>query len=239
MPNRRRPPPRRALLTSLISLPFIVPAGFALLCLAISKYRLLPPTHADRPAEPALCALVIQNSAGVTVYQETFAYAVERGTFSDSCMASAQLLKGGFTTGLLIGVGCSPSAPNSGDVWKLFGLMNGKLNRLGKPFTTDGEFLGLIPNPPQKRGRTTLFLPDVMQFRVWTGNFRVIVPVRVDWMRGRPMPGSSGRRRRDASARRPHPDGARHGRRLGDGQPETPTTAIGDARNLIRVRSQT
>jgi len=67
--------------------------------------------------------------------------------------------------------------------------MNGKLTRLGKPFTTDGESLGLIPNPPQKRGRATLFLPDVMQFRVWTGNFRVIVPVRVDWMQGRLMPG--------------------------------------------------
>jgi hypothetical protein len=97
-------------------------------------------------------------------------------------------LKGGFATGLLIGVSCWPSAPSSGEVWELFGLLNGKLSRLGKPFTTDGAFLGLIPNPPQKRGRATLFLPDVMHFRVWTGNFHVTVPVRVDRMQGRLVP---------------------------------------------------
>jgi hypothetical protein len=37
---------------------------------------------------------------------------------------------------LLTGVGRLPSAPNSGDVWELFGLMNGKLIPFGKPFTT-------------------------------------------------------------------------------------------------------
>jgi hypothetical protein len=143
----------------------------------------------DRPEESALSGLAIQDASGAILHQEMFSYALEAGAFSESCMASAQLLKGGFATGLLIGVACWPSAPSSGEVWELFGLLNGKLSRLGKPFTTDGAFLGLIPNPPQKRGRATLFLPDVMHFRVWTGNFHVTVPVRVDWMQGRLMPG--------------------------------------------------
>lgn len=143
----------------------------------------------DPLEEPALSSLAIQDASGAIVHQEMFSNALEAGAFSESCMASAQLLKGGFTAGLLIGVACLPSAPSSGEVWELFGLLNGKLSRFGKPFTTDGAFLGLIPNPPQKRGRATLFLPDVMHFRVWTGNFHVTVPVRVDWMQGRLMPG--------------------------------------------------
>jgi len=143
----------------------------------------------DRLEEPALSSLAILDASGAILHRETFSYALEAGAFSESCMASAQLLKGGFATGLLIGVACWPSAPSSGEVWELFGLLNGKLRRFGKPFTTDGAFLGLIPNPPQKRGKATLFLPDVMHFRVWTGNFHVTVPVRVDWMQGRLMPG--------------------------------------------------
>lgn len=143
----------------------------------------------DRPDEPALVGLAIRDASGAIQHQETFSYSVEADAFSESCMASTRLLQGGFASGLLVGVACWPSAPSSGDVWELFGLMNGKLSRLGKPFTTDGEFLGLIPTPPQKRGGATLFLPDVMNFRVWTGNFHVTVPVRVDWMQGRLVPG--------------------------------------------------
>jgi hypothetical protein len=145
--------------------------------------------QADRSEEAALSALEIQDASGASLYREIFSYALEAGTFSDSCAASAQLLNGGAATGLLISIGCLPSAPRSGNVWELFGLMNGKLIRFGRPFTTDGDFLGLIPIPPRKIGRATLFLPDVMQFRVWAGNFQVTVPLHVDWMQGRLMPG--------------------------------------------------
>lgn len=147
------------------------------------------PAQAEHPPETALAALDIRDPSGATVYREMFSYALEAGAFSDSCMASAQLLTGGFTTGLLIGVGCSPSAPSSGEVWELFGLINGRLTRFGKPFTTSGEFLRVIPHPPRKVGAATVFVPDVLQFRVWTGNFHVTVPIRVDWMQGRLIPG--------------------------------------------------
>ncbi len=155
----------------------------------VLQLKRLARAQPDRPEEPALAGLAILDASGTILHQETFSYALEAGAFSESCMASAQLLQGGFVNGLLVAVACWPSAPNSGEVWELFGLVNGKLGRLGKPFTTDGEFLGLIPTPPQKRGRATLFLPDVMNFRVWTGNFHVTVPVRVDWMQGRLTPG--------------------------------------------------
>ena len=150
--------------------------------------RLIPVGTAP-PSEAALVALEIRDASGATVHRETFPYAVESGAFSDSCAASVRVLNGGFATGLLIGVGCSPSAPDSGEVWELFGLIDGRLTRFGKPFTTNGEFVRIIPHPPHKVGAATLFRPDVLQFRVWTGNFRVTVPVRVDWMHGRLGPG--------------------------------------------------
>ena len=150
--------------------------------------RLIPVVAAPS-SEAALAALEIRDASGGTVHRETFSYTVERGAFSDSCAASVRAVNGGFAPGLLIGVGCSPSAPDSGEVWELFGLIDGRLTRLGKPFTTNGEFLGIVPHPPQRVGAATLFRPDVLQFRVWTGNFRVTVPVRVDWMQGRLGPG--------------------------------------------------
>ncbi len=149
----------------------------------------LAPAQSDRPGEAALSALEIQDASGAPLYWETFPYALEAGSFSDSCIASAQLLKGGFTTGLLIAVSCIPCAPNGGAVWELFGLMNGKLQRFGKPFTTDGDLVDVIPTPPKKIGAATLFQPAVLQFRVRTGQFQVTVPVRMDLLQGRLMLG--------------------------------------------------
>jgi len=149
----------------------------------------LAPAQSDRPAEAALSVLEIQDASGATRYREAFAYVLESGTFSDSCMASARLLTGGFTAGLLLAVGCSPAAPTSGEVWELFGLMNGTLQRFGKPFTTDGDLVGVIPTPPKKLGGATLFQPDVLQFRVRTGRFQVTVPVRMDLLQGHLMLG--------------------------------------------------
>jgi hypothetical protein len=157
--------------------------------IVVLHLKRLTRAHADLPQQEALSTLEIRDASGATLHRETFSYTLDAGTFSDSCTASARLLSGGAATGLLINVGCLPSAPHSGDVWELFGLKNGKLLRFGPPFTTDGDFLGLIPSPPRKIGRATLFLPDVMQFRVWAGNFQVTVPLHVDWMQGRLMPG--------------------------------------------------
>ena len=142
-----------------------------------------------RQEDTALSDLEIHDGSGRVLHRETFSYSLDAGGFADSCAASAQLLPGGAGSGLLLSVGCLPSAPASGDVWELFGLHDGRLVRFGKPFTTDGGFLDLIPTPPRRLGRATLFLPDVMRFRVSSGPLRVTVPVHVDWMQGRLTPG--------------------------------------------------
>jgi len=66
--------------------------------------------HADRPQEAAVSALRDSRLFRRDPLPRDVLVCLEDGTFSDSCLVSAQLLKGGFTTGLLIAVGCSPSA---------------------------------------------------------------------------------------------------------------------------------
>jgi hypothetical protein len=148
----------------------------------------LPP-GAGHQEDTALSDLEIHDGSGNVLHRETFSYSLDAGELADSCAASAQRLAGGAGDGLLLSISCLPSAPGSGDVWELFGLHDGRLVRFGKPFTTDGTFLDLIPTPPRKLGQATLFMPDVMRFRVRSGPLQVTLPVRVDWMQGGLTPG--------------------------------------------------
>ena len=71
----------------------------------------------------------------------------------------------------------------------MFGMFNGKLVPLSKPLSMEGD---LIEPEPRERVVKTSTEPnlqaEVLNFRVWTGNFSVIVPVRVDWMMGQVRP---------------------------------------------------
>jgi hypothetical protein len=136
----------------------------------------------------ALAALEIRDPSGTVLHHEKFAYSVHQRAFDEWCSASARLLEGSMNAAILIGVGCLPSAPESGDVWEIFGVWDGKFMRLGKPFTTQGEIIGFIPGPVTKNGTVTSFQPDVLQLRVWTRNFHVVVTLTANWMQGQLVP---------------------------------------------------
>jgi hypothetical protein len=95
-----------------------------------------------------------------------------------------QRLKGSMNDAILIDTGCLPSAPDSGGPWQIFGVWNGKFMQLGKPFTAQGEMIRFVPGPVTKIGEATSFRPDLIELRVWTGNFHVTVPVTLNWMQG-------------------------------------------------------
>jgi len=139
----------------------------------------------------ALAALEIRDASDVVRHREEFA---------EGCSASVELLTGNVAAGLLIGAGCLPSAPGSGDTWEIFGVVDGKLVRFGKPFTTSGEPSALVPTPVRRSGTAVVIQPDTIPFRVWTGNVHVTLPVRVDWLGGRVM---QGLRCRDAGCELP------------------------------------
>jgi hypothetical protein len=133
----------------------------------------------------ALVSLDIRDAAGAVQYQESFPYAVEDGTFSETCSADVRLLRGSNGTGLLIESGCLPSAPLAGGPWRIVGVVRGKLVPFGKPLVTEGKLGEFVPGAINRAGNLTLILPDVLSLRVWTGYFFVSVPVRIDWREGK------------------------------------------------------
>src|SRR5260370_29933118 len=116
--------------------------------MVVLQLKRLAQARPDRAEEPALAGLAIRDASGAILHQETFSYSLEADAFSESCMASAQLLRGGFTSGLLVVVAACPSAPAHGDGRELCGMVTGRLSRLGKPSPPDADFPALIPPPP-------------------------------------------------------------------------------------------
>ena len=88
--------------------------------------------------------------------------------------AQVTLLKGRNGAGLLLTYESSAPARS----WEVLGIVDGKLKSFGLPIAPEGDLRGEIPS------WDAALLADVLNFRVWTGNFFVIVPVEVNWERG-------------------------------------------------------
>jgi hypothetical protein len=142
---------------------------------------------ADTASEESqtLASMEIANAAGEVQYREPFRYSVEGKEFSETCTADVEFLAGNSGQGLLLDVGCLPSAPLSGGPWEIFGVVNGKFMPIGKPLVTEGEFGKFVPGAINRIGTATQILPDILQVRVWTGYFFVSIPVRVNWFQGK------------------------------------------------------
>jgi hypothetical protein len=140
-----------------------------------------------RSADPdatALASLEIRAADGTLQHREVFPHAVEHGRFSESCSVEVHPLSGSTGAGLLLAAGCTPAAPLAGGPWQLFGAVNGRLVRLGKPLHAQGELGDFVPGGVTPLGRARQIGPDVLRIRVWTGYFFVSVPVRIDWRAG-------------------------------------------------------
>lgn len=147
------------------------------------RYKRLP-GKSDHDSQ-ALASLEIQNATGEVQYQESFPYAIQNGGFPEACSADVRLLAGSTGTGLLIDSGCWPSAPGSGGLWQIVGVVRGKLMPFGKPLTTQGELGEFVPGAITHMGNLTHIRSDVLTIRVWTGYFFVSIPVRLDWLEGK------------------------------------------------------
>jgi hypothetical protein len=131
----------------------------------------------------------LRDATGKAVYREQYQVAFENGTFSETEDVGARELKTRFGQGILVDGMSLPSAPNSGSWVQVFGLFNGKLVPFSGPIGTEGEFLeekvdsyqasalfqGQQPQPVSR---------DVLNFRMWTGNFNIVYAVAIDWTQG-------------------------------------------------------
>jgi len=131
----------------------------------------------------------LRDASGKAAYREQYGVAFENGTFSETEDVGARELKTKFGQGILIDGMSLPSAPNSGSWVQFFGLFNGKLVPFGGPISTEGEFLGeevdsYQPSAMFRGQQTQTVSHDVLNFRMWTGNFNIVYAVAIDWTQG-------------------------------------------------------
>ena len=145
---------------------------------------------ADADFGETLALLEIKDAGGKVHYQKTFPYEVDGNRFFETTDVSAQLLQGKQGSGLLLTYGRLPSTPLGGESWQVFSLfsgppsspLNGKLVPFSKPIFAEGQLLNGKPGEQIVRTSEEPKLQgDVLNVRVWTSNFFVIIPLRIIW----------------------------------------------------------
>jgi hypothetical protein len=147
----------------------------------------------DPGVAQTLASMDILETSGNLAYQEAFPYPVEQGRFLRNLSASAQPASGKTGAGLVVHylerTGASqPGTAQTSESWQLFGSVNSKLAPLGKPAQitggpTGGPYMGVVMRAVNGTV-SVISQPDTFDMRVWTGNFYIFVPLRVDWSHG-------------------------------------------------------
>jgi len=144
----------------------------------------------DPDSQETLVKFEIKDAGGVVHYDKIFPYEVEGDRFVETTGASAQPLQGKQGSGLLVTYGASPSTPLGGLSWQVFSLfagpptapLNGKLVPFSKPIYLEGSLInGESGEPVVRTSEEPRLQGDVLHFRVWTGNFYVMIPLRILW----------------------------------------------------------
>jgi hypothetical protein len=160
----------------------------------------------SRPASASdstatLWRLEILDAQKNSVYQETFPFSVDQGRFTRTLSASASLLRGTGGVALVIRFleraapsqnAESSSTPSAQESWQVFGLVNGHLAPFGPVLPlgrgTDITVGGALAAVMITNGIELMPMAstaEVLAFRVWTGHFYALVPVRFDWPHGK------------------------------------------------------
>ena len=152
------------------------------------------PNAKDSSFAQTLASLEIVDATSNSSYRINFPYSIDNRRFQKTLSVSAELASGKTGTGLLIhyreNMAPSPvGSPQGGEYWQLFGMVNGKIALLGKPTpigqpAAGGPYMGVIMRAAKNGAVSVISEPDVIDVRAWTGNFYVLVPLRVDWNHG-------------------------------------------------------
>jgi hypothetical protein len=159
------------------------------------------PGAIDPRFSQTLSSVEIRDASGSVVYQKAFQFGIEDGKLERSLKASAQLLSGKYFTGVLISYRLKLDTGEDAEAWQVFGYQDGRYKPQDARFrvfdkslrtdfqgintSTDMQIVtpnGVVTKPMVPEG-------EIFEFRVWTGNFYVILPVGVDFARGSLTPG--------------------------------------------------
>jgi hypothetical protein len=159
----------------------------------------LPGAIDPRFAE-TLQTIEIRDEKDAVLYQKTFTFGIEEGKLERSLKASASLLSGKYFTGLLISYRLKLSTGEDAEAWQVFGYQDGRYKAqdarfrlFDKPLRSDypmgnppAELQVVTPNGVVTKPMTPE--GETFEFRVWTGNFYVLLPVGVNFARGKLQP---------------------------------------------------
>jgi hypothetical protein len=130
----------------------------------------------------------IRDEAGRVQFQRSLPCKVLGDRFEETTAVHAEILKGRVGSGLLLTYGVAPSTPLGGQSWQVFGVVNGELRPFSGPISADGDLASQSSGSITNATWDETLKADVLNFRVWTGNFFAIVPLRVDWTMGSVRP---------------------------------------------------
>jgi hypothetical protein len=158
------------------------------------------PGAIDRRFAQTLSSVEIRGASSAVLYQKTFQFGIEEGKLERSLKASARLLTGKYFTGLLISYRLKLDTGEDAEAWQVFGYQDGRYNAqdakfriFDKPLRSDYPMgnppaevqvvtpTGVITRPMTPEGET-------FELRVWTGNFYVLLPVGVNFAKGKLLP---------------------------------------------------
>jgi hypothetical protein len=158
------------------------------------------PGASDPRFAQTLSTLEIRDEKEAVLYEKTFTFGIEKGKLERSLKASASLLSGKYFTGLLISYRLKLSTGEDAEAWQIFGYQDGrykaqdaKFRIFDKPLRSDYPMgsppaemrlvtpTGVVTKPMTPEGET-------FEFRVWTGNFYVMLPVGVNFAHGKLYP---------------------------------------------------
>ena len=145
----------------------------------------------------------LRNSKDQSVYRETYPVSMANGEFD----FTVSVIAAPFTTkegaGIIVQRGEEPSDPMAGGSVQMFAFKYGRekygvdeslFQSFGPPILVEGRYLGLgtdttRPKPTLPPGITMMTMDDILKFKIWTGNFYVMYPVRINWITGSLEPG--------------------------------------------------
>ena len=132
-------------------------------------------------AEETVASIEVQDSDGALHFQRTLPLRVEGARFAETVGVDAALLQGRQGSGVLLTYSVLPSTPLGGRSWQVLGLVQGRMKPFSKPVTLEGELVEAASAQQVRAGWDSLIETDILNFRVWTGRFFVVVPLAVKW----------------------------------------------------------
>ena len=140
----------------------------------------------------------LRNSKDQVVYRETYPVSVVNGAFEFMVFVTATPFTTNEGAGIVVQRGEEPSDPMAGGSVQVFGYKYGRekygvdeslFQSFGPPIWVEGEYLGVDtdttrPKPTLPPGITMMTMDDILKFKIWTGNFFVMYPLRINWITG-------------------------------------------------------